>query len=162
MHCVFIATLICTISIQSPVVLPLITQQYMVKFWEYRPIDSHTNHEGMWGKEQTFLCFCFFVNQCHQIHPGGTLVSRSVTDIRRLHCVSIPGHATTHTTMMGMNLQLLFCSLVVLSAALQATEAQPCPNGCRDCETDHVDCSYAGLTSFPLLSLTVQQSVREL
>ena len=64
-----------------------------------------------------------------------------------------------------MNLQLLLWSLIVMSTALNAVEAQTsCPTaaGCHGCGTDYVDCFYAGLTSFPQLPLNVQQSVETL
>ena len=94
------------------------------------------------------------------MYTGGILI-RSFRWCR-LNCVLITGQGTVITSKAQMNPQLLLWSLVVISTALQLTEAQSCPSGCTGCETDAVDCSDAGLTSFPQLPVTVQQSVKTL
>ncbi len=63
----------------------------------------------------------------------------------------------------AVNLKMLLCCLLVLSAALQVCNTQPCPvTGCSGCATTTVNCSYATLNSFPELPLEVQQSVETL
>ncbi len=55
--------------------------------------------------------------------------------------------------------------LLVVACLVKSVFSQDCPEGCFGCNgvsTSRVICSNAGLTSFPLFPVDVQQNVEEL
>ena len=71
-----------------------------------------------------------------------------------------------YTDLEKMTLQSMLCILLPLAAVFSLTSAQ-CPSGCFGCQpigvtTTRVICTGAGLTTFPQLPVSIQQTVEEL